>query len=266
MKTLIMLLCAGLLPAIHTAAPAQAAPVAGGQIMPVMINNQYVLFPGKLAPYMQAGRLMVPVRALAGALGAQLTYDAATKSSTVSLLGESVGQLRAGQATAVTGNGSTIALGASPQLREGVLFVPMNPLLTALKKVKWENMSNVLGRNVLLVQGRGDTELPQAKAWQSVTPFGDLGGEHQHPFYPTLLTQTTDGKSFRLSLSVINASGFVIPKATSRLEFVAVDSRGQAVVRQLPGPSQATPKAAALSFTINVPTAPDYVIFNSRTE
>ncbi|NQX48372.1 copper amine oxidase N-terminal domain-containing protein [Paenibacillus tritici] len=266
MKTLIMLLCVGLLPAIHSAAPAQAAPVVGNQISPLLINSQYVLFPGKLAPYIQAGKLMVPIRAFAGALGAQLTYDAATKSSTVSLLGESVGQLRAGQATAVTKDGNTIALGVSPQLREGVLFAPMNPILTGLKKVKWENMYKVLRLKVLIVQGRGDTVLPQAKSWKSVTPFGDLGGEHHNPFYPTLLTQSTDGKGFRLTLSVLNASGFVIPKGASRLELVAVDSLGQAVVRQLPGPSEATPKAGALSFTINVPTAPDYVIFNSRIE
>lgn len=264
MKTLVMLLLAGLLPLVHTGAPAQAAPVVGNQIRPLLINNQYVLFPGKLAPYIQAGKLMVPVRAFAGALGAKLTYDAATKSSTVSLLGESVGKLRAGQATAVTRDGSKIALGASPQLRDGVLFAPMNPILTGLKKLKWENMSNVLNRNVLIVQGRGDTVLPQAKWWQSVTPFGDVPGEKHNPFYPTLLTQSADGKGFRLSLSVLNDSGFVIPKGASSLEFVAVNSQGQTVVRQLPGPSQATPKAGALSFTINVPTAPDYVIFNSR--
>lgn len=264
MKTLIMLLCVGLLPLVQTGVPAQAAPVVGNQIRPLMINNQYVLFPGKLAPYIQAGKLMVPVRAFAGALGAQLTYDAATKSSTISLLGESVGQLRAGQATAVTKDGSKIALGVSPQLRDGVLFAPMNPILTGLKKLKWENMSNLLGRNVLLVQGRGDTVLPQAKPWQSVTPFGDVPGERQNPFYPTLLMQSTDGKGFRLSLSLLNASGSVIPKGASSLEFVAVNSQGQAVVRQLPGPSKETPKAGALSFTINVPTAPDYVIFNSR--
>ncbi|MCE3198756.1 copper amine oxidase N-terminal domain-containing protein [Paenibacillus sonchi] len=263
---MIMLLCAGLLPAVHTAAPAQAAPVAGSQIRPLLINGNYVLFPGKLAPYTQTGRLMVPVRAFAGALGAQLTYDAATKSTTVSLLGESVEQLRAGEATAVNRDGSTIALGASPQLREGVLFAPMNPVLTGLKKVKWENMSNLLGRNILLVQGRGETVLPQAKPWQSVTPFGDLAGEYQHPFYPTLLTQAADGKGFRLTLSVLNASGSAIPKGASSLEFIAVDSQGQAVVRQLPGPSQPTPKAGALSFTIHVPAAPDYVIFNSRIE
>lgn len=264
MKTLVMLLCAGLLPVVHTASQVQAEPVVGNQISPLLINSQYVLFPGKLAPYIQAGRLMVPVRAFAGALGAQLTYNAQTKSTTVSLLGESVGKLRAGQATAVTKDGNTIALGVSPQLREGVLFAPMNPILTGLKKVKWESMYKVLSLKVLIVQGRGDTELPQAKSWQSVTPFGDLGGEHHNPFYPTLLTQSTDGKGFRLTLSVLNASGFVIPKGASRLELVAVDSLGQAVVRQLPGPSEATPKAGALSFTINVPTAPDYVIFNSR--
>ncbi|KWX87205.1 hypothetical protein AMQ83_14525 [Paenibacillus riograndensis] len=149
-------------------------------------------------------------------------------------------------------------------MQEGVLFAPMNPILTGLKKVKWESMSNLLGRNVLLVQGRGDTVLPQAKSWQSVTSFGDVAGERQHPFYPTLLTQSADGKGFRLSLSVLNASGSVIPKGASSLEFIAVDSQGQAIVRTLPGPSQPTPKAAALSFTINVPTAPDYVIFNSR--
>ncbi|ETT53058.1 hypothetical protein C162_07384 [Paenibacillus sp. FSL R7-269] len=264
MKTLIMLLCAGLLPLVHTGAPAQAAPVVGNQIRPLLINNQYVLFPGKLAPYIEAGKLMVPVRAFAGALGAQLTYDAASKSSTISLLGESVGQLRAGQATAVNKDGISIALGTAPQLREGVLFAPMNPILTGLKKLKWENMSNLLNRNVLLVQGRGDTVLPQAKSWQSVTPFGNVPGEHQNPFYPTLLTQSADGKGFRLALSVINASGFVIPKGASSLEFVAVNSQGQAVVRQLPGPLKEAPKAGALSFTINVPTAPDYVIFNSR--
>lgn len=78
------------------------------------------------------------------------------------------------------------------------------------------------------------------------------------------MTQSADGKGFRLSLSVLNVSGSVIPKGASSLEFVAVNSQGQTVVRQLPGPTQATPKAGALSFTINVTTAPDYVIFNSR--
>ncbi|AIQ71132.1 copper amine oxidase N-terminal domain-containing protein [Paenibacillus graminis] len=266
-RSLVILLCAGILAMVYVPTPSavNAAPVMGNQIQPLLINNSYVLFPGKLAPYTQAGKLMVPIRPFAKALGAQLAYNVQTKSISVSLLGQTVSHIRAGQTTAEAGDGTAFSMGVAPVLRDGVLFVPMSPVLGALKSVRWENMLNNINRPILVVQGRQGVTLPQTEPWLSTTPFTGLSGENFNPFYPAVLTQEPSGKGYRLRLSVINTSGFVLPKGSAALELIAVDSQGQAIIRKIPGPAGQTPKAAALSFTVNIPSAAEYVIYNSRT-
>ncbi|OKP82723.1 hypothetical protein A3844_23830 [Paenibacillus helianthi] len=260
----ILAVCAIMLLSLMSSA-AKAEPVMGNQIKPILIHNSYVLFPGKLAPYTKSGKLMVPIRPFSMALGAQMTYNVPAKSISVSLLGQTVNHIRAGQISAETGEGRAISLEVAPELREGVLFVPISPVLGALKSVRWENMGNNINRYTLSIQGRMGVTLPQTGPWLSVTPFTGVSGENYNPFYPVVLTQDSSGKGYRLNLSVINTSGFDIPKASSELVLVAVDSQGQAIVRRVPGPSVQTPKAAALSVTADIPSAAQYVIYNSRT-
>ncbi|KWX84195.1 hypothetical protein AMQ83_29560 [Paenibacillus riograndensis] len=266
-RTFIILLFASLLSTVYmpTSSAASATPAAGKQIQPMLINDNYVLFPGKLAPYTQSGKLMVPIRPFTKALGAQLVYNAQTKSVSVSLLGRIVNNIRPGQTTAEAADGTAFSLEAAPVLRDGVLFVPMSPVLGALKSIRWENMLNTIDRPILVVQGRQGFTLPQTGPWLKVTPFTGLAGENYNPLYPTVLTQEPSGKGYRLNLSVINTSGFIIPKGSAALELIAVDSQGQATIRKIPGPAGQTAKAAALAFTVNIPSAAEYVIYNSRT-
>lgn len=244
---------------------ASAAAQLGAQNMPLSYGGYYVLFPGKLAPYFKSGKLMVPIRAFSNAIGADLLYDALTKSVTVSLLDHSVGKIKAGHLEAELNGGTEASLGVTPEIKDGILFAPASPILEGLKTFRWETQFNNVNKLTLGIGARKGEEWKKPEADRALAPYPVDTTAHPYPLYPTQLTQAKSGKEYRLTLGVQNTSGFVIPKGNAELELISVDSKGNSHYQTLKGPDALTSKAALLSFTVSIPAEAEYVIFRSRT-
>ena len=79
--------------------------------------------PLEAAPFIIAGRTMVPVRFISEAFGAKVDYDAATKGITISL-GDTVIAMQIGNATVMV-NGKPYTIDAPPVIKSGRTFVPI---------------------------------------------------------------------------------------------------------------------------------------------
>lgn len=87
-------------------------------------------------PTMVAGRTMVPLRGIFESLGAQVNWDAATRSITANK-GDTAVQLTIGQRTAMV-NGSLVSLDVPALIQHGTTMVPLRFVSEALgADVKW---------------------------------------------------------------------------------------------------------------------------------
>jgi hypothetical protein len=264
---LAVAMCAG---SAFRPARASAAADRGAQLLPLFINDSYVLFPGKLAPYVKDNKLMMPIRAFSDVIGAQLTYHSADKSYTFTFMGQSVSGLKAGVMNAVFDNGIEAPLGVKPEVKEGTLFVPISSVLETSKSIRWENMGNRINKLTEVIDGRRGVTLPQTTPVQLLAPFvyttETVDGAY-NPLYPSLLDQTAaTGGGYKLTLGTLNSAPFILDKNSVVLEMVAVDATGNSEAVKLTGPPAKMLKGGASSFTFNLPKAAEYVIFRSYTK
>lgn len=249
-------------------AKASAAASSGEQVLPLLINDSYVLFPGNLAPYQIEGRLMMPIRAFSDMIGAQLAYNSADKSFNFSFMGQTVNGIKAGQRNVVYDGVNEAPLDLKPEMKDGRLFVPIRSLLKTSRSIRWENMSNRVNKIHAVIRERQGLTLPQTPASQLLAPFvytPETADGTFHPLFPVKLTQTAaSGGGARLTLGMVNAAPFVVGKNNVELEMVTVDAMGRSEVHKLIGPSAQMPKGGASSVSFNVSSAADYVIFRSR--
>ncbi|WP_054943510.1 stalk domain-containing protein [Paenibacillus ihuae] len=252
-------------------APARtsAAGNRGEQLLPLFINDSYVLFPGKLSPYIKDNKLMMPIRAFSDVIGARLTYNSTEKSYTFSFMGQSVSGLKAGVMNAVFDNGLEAPLGVKPEMKEGTLFVPMSSVLETSKSIRWENMGNRINKVSGVIDGRRGVILPQNTPVQLQVPFVYTTETFNniHPLFPVRLNQTAvTGGGYKLQLETLNNAPFNLGKNSVVLELVAVDFKGSSKTLKGIGPEAKTVTAGASSFIFNVPTEAEYVIFRSHTK
>lgn len=76
------------------------------------------------APFLEGGRAMVPLRLIAEGLGAEVAWDAATETVTVTGVGRPAVRLEVGKASA-TVNGKDVRLDMPPKVVAGRTFVPV---------------------------------------------------------------------------------------------------------------------------------------------
>lgn len=105
------------------AAPVQVLPSNDEEILlndkAIYVNGQYL--PLNVSTYESGGSVLVPLRAVSTALGAQVQWQ--NGQVEISLGGKNL-LLRPGSAQAQV-NGQTVQLSQSPQLRDGAVFVPL---------------------------------------------------------------------------------------------------------------------------------------------
>lgn len=100
----------------------------------IRVNGKYV--DSDVDPYIKNDRTMVPVRAIAEALGAQVAYDDATKTATISRNGDEVKITMYADSAFV--NGEEIALDAAAETVNSRIFVPVRFVSEGLKcSVNW---------------------------------------------------------------------------------------------------------------------------------
>jgi hypothetical protein len=119
---------------IAAAAIALAAPPASAQIQ-VQVNGREVQF-GAVQPARIGGRVLIPLRAVVEALGAEIKWDAATQT-VHGTKGEKEFDLPIGARTA-TVNGGSVSLDVPAQLISGTTMVPLRFVAEALgAEVEW---------------------------------------------------------------------------------------------------------------------------------
>ena len=208
---------------------------------------------------------MVPIRAFTDVIGAHLMYKSETKMLSVSLLGQSVGNIQPGKTDAVFGGDMGFSLGAEPVLRNGMLFVPATPILQELK-FSWEAQNNNVNKPTLGIKPpyNIDVLLGRIEPPVDVNLYPTETTRHSYPLYPSMLTQEKSDREYKLTLTVQNITGSVIEKGSTELEVICVDNQGNAVLPKLAEPGQSISKAARLTFDFWIPTKSEYVLFRSR--
>jgi hypothetical protein len=108
----------------------------GAEEIGVTIGGEYLDF--DVAPMMETGRVLVPMRQIFEALGADLTWDAET-STVTAVKGDTTITLTIGSAEALK-NGKTITLDVPAKLVNGRTMVPIRFISESLGyDVKWNN-------------------------------------------------------------------------------------------------------------------------------
>jgi hypothetical protein len=113
-----------------------AAPPAPAQSSPVTININGHTIEADPPPILQKGSVFVPLRGVLEALGAKVTYNAASSRIDIAQSGKSYA-LRTGQGFA-TADSKVVPLSAAPLLVEGRAFVPLRSLAELFGfRVQW---------------------------------------------------------------------------------------------------------------------------------
>lgn len=87
------------------------------------INGKTIIF-GNTQPYVEGGNVMLPLRAVSEALGANVTWDGANKNITL-LRGDNISIIKQGKTTVYV-NGRAFKLSAVSAVKNGSTFVPQD--------------------------------------------------------------------------------------------------------------------------------------------
>jgi hypothetical protein len=101
----------------------------------VTLDGKQISF--DVQPFIRDGRTIVPARAIAEALGAQVVWDSGTRSAVITK-GEMTIRLPIGSKNAQV-NGKTVALDVPAEIQNGRTLVPLRFLAENLKfSVSWD--------------------------------------------------------------------------------------------------------------------------------
>ena len=148
--------------ALSAALSAAAPPdCAGDQAVSIRLDGETVY--ADVPPVILDGRTMVPLRAIAEALGAQIAWDGDSRTITLSL-GETVVQLAVDDANALV-DGSPVTLAVPARIIDGRTLVPLRFLGESFgSQVNWD------GATQTVVIDRGSPARPQPE----LVPLGHL--------------------------------------------------------------------------------------------
>ncbi len=145
------------LPAVAQDAPAPAAPAPDAAAIRVMVNGSAVVFAPFAAPVQQNGTVLVPLRGVFEKLGANVQYDAATRTI-VAVKGPTTVRLALG-ADQANVNGETRTLSVPALAAQGTTLVPLRFVSEALgAQVKWQ----ATDRTVVITTDARAAEKPPA--------------------------------------------------------------------------------------------------------
>lgn len=278
---LALVLCVSILTGSSLSASASEAATtkdvqsSGKQVMPLLMNNSFVLFPGEKAPFIKNNRLMVPLQTITPIMG-WITEEKGTGSDkhyNVWPMTEdinSVGGLQEGLDWAVYKGDMGYGIGAKPEYRAGELYVPLTPLLDGMPSYSYEIQS--YGQNkVLAVKDTGThwmlNQVQDSDVQQPQYP--DIRSNPAYPLIPTFLNQraiTVNGKSqYRLLMNMKqldNGSGGEVESIA--LKIMAVSDKGVVTTLNKSLPYLGDGLQRAIVF--DVPNESAYVLVQSHYE
>ncbi|SDW11353.1 hypothetical protein SAMN05518855_1001305 [Paenibacillus sp. CF384] len=237
---------------ILTVAPAvradsEAQTQAGKQVIPLLMNDQFVLFPGDKAPYLKNNKLMVPLHTFADTIGAivtERTYPVVQQNKTIMKSSykirpiasvDEVGGLRDGIASAIYGGDMGYGLPVAPEYRAGELYVPATPIISGLR-YSYSYETRTVGRNhtaLAIMDPTFDRLLSQVNIRDVHQPeYAPIMSDAPYPLIPTALTQRwirlgLGASANRLSFTFEREEGYGERPSSITLRIIAVDKNGK---------------------------------------
>ncbi|PWW04792.1 hypothetical protein DFQ01_10675 [Paenibacillus cellulosilyticus] len=278
---LIVVLCAALLAGSSLSATA-AAPVtngqtskedqAGNQVIPLLLNNFFVLFPGEKAPFVKNSKLMVPLQTTATIMGWIVDERGAGSSRRYQVFPtadpfHSVANLKEGADSAIYEGDLGFGIVAAPEYRANELYVPLTPILDGMPSYSYELQT--YGQNKVLAVKEFELHRLLAQVQESDVQhptYPYILEKPAYPLIPTFLDQheiTVNGKSkYRLKMNMQqhdNWNGGTVESI--ELKVMAVNHNGEVTTRIKSLPYLGDVEREIL---FDVPTKVDYVLTQSR--
>jgi hypothetical protein len=192
-KKIIFLFLFGMMSLIVSGA-ASAAELIGGPDLAVLVNGRKVKF-GNAKPYMDNGRVMVPIRNVAEKLGATVSWNATTHTAGFTLAKRSV-NIQVG-ADKVYVDGAAKTIDAKAVEKSGSVYVPLRFVSLGLGvALEWDEIGNWawIGEKVIpTMEEAGIKPVPIApykKLFQGGEPF--LMKNEYEQLYSTISILTID--------------------------------------------------------------------------
>lgn len=108
------------------------------------VNDHYVLYTYPASPFVdKKGRLLIPLQAAKDILGGKVTFNAASKTASVDLLGRNVTATIGSPKIAV--NGEPVTMDTVPIMKSNAMFLPVSILLKDTDaKMEWDPKRGLL--------------------------------------------------------------------------------------------------------------------------
>ncbi|TKH45812.1 peptidylprolyl isomerase [Paenibacillus terrae] len=108
------------------------------------VNDHYVLYTYPAPPFVdKKGRLLIPLQAAEDILGGKVTYNAASKTASVNLLGRNVMAMIGSPEISV--NGEPVTMDTVPIMNSNAMFLPVSILLKDTDaKMEWDSKRGLL--------------------------------------------------------------------------------------------------------------------------
>ncbi|GMK41471.1 hypothetical protein PCCS19_45270 [Paenibacillus sp. CCS19] len=243
-----VMLCAALLTGSSLSVSASVAAVAstspnqeaqaGKQVMPLLMNNMFVLFPGEKAPFIKNSRLMAPLQTMSSIMGWRLEERASGPEKWYNVWPiledfNSVGGLKEGRDWAVYEGDMGHGIEAEPEYRADELYVPLTPILNGMPGYSYE-VRKYGQNNVLAIMDpsyhRLLSEVQDSDVQQPNYPH--LLSDPVYPLIPSTLDQrsmTVDGKSmYRLKMNLKQIEVWSKYRVESiDLKLISVSNKGE---------------------------------------
>ncbi|URJ36234.1 copper amine oxidase N-terminal domain-containing protein [Paenibacillus polymyxa] len=108
------------------------------------VNYHYILYTYPTSPFVdKKGRLLIPLQAAGDILGGKVTYNAASKTASVDILGRNVTATIGSPEISV--NGEPVTMDTVPIMKSNAMFLPVSMLLKDTDaKMEWDSKRGLL--------------------------------------------------------------------------------------------------------------------------
>ncbi|QWU14529.1 copper amine oxidase N-terminal domain-containing protein [Paenibacillus sophorae] len=176
------------------------------------INQYYVLYTTPKSPYLDNGKLYLPLRAVSELLGGKAVYDSKTKLAKIEMNNHVLEINTATNQTTYDGEG--VQTDIKPQIHQQSLFVPIRTLVEGLKvNGKWDQK-----QQMFIVT---DDSLQKTPTFLTIHEFDATTIHEQEAFFPLFYTfeNKKENDLFAMSLTVKaqNITGADIPAGEENL-------------------------------------------------
>lgn len=184
----------------------------GTSLVHLRLNQYYVLYTTPSSPYLDSGRLYLPLRSVSELLGAKVNYD---PNNTTADISYKQNKLTINTRTQeVSYNGKATSTDAKPQIRQQSIYVPVRILIDGL------GLNGIWDQKIKLLKIQEDS-IKTLELFQLASEFDKVSIISNDSFLPLSFTwdkvNTNGHYKMKLSVTAKNISGKLIPEGQEDL-------------------------------------------------